>query len=592
MTHRHTPLDLTTTFTADLESLAPELPPVVTAPRFLLLLSGRGGVQVEELGPAATRIVGRAAPADLIVDDPSLSRRHARLHTQQTGVLVEDLGSKNGTSCDGEAIESVLVRPGMQARLGGVVLTVRRASELERRGFDDFERFLGRIDDELLRARTFGRPMSLLMLRALSVEPDDAWWLRVRAELRAIDTIAVYAPGVVLVLLPELTPAETRLVASELARKRADEPTLVCGVATLQEGAQTSHALLEAASRAARTANRAQQVVQTPSSDAADGEPLILNPAMRELYRLARRVASHAAPVLILGETGTGKELIARHIHEAGARRDEPFRAINCSAIPASLLESVLFGHERGAFTGANEARKGIFEEADGGTLFLDEIGELPLLAQAALLRVLETKQLTRVGGTRVIEVDVRCVSATHCDLEAMIANKTFRSDLFHRLNLLTLQVPPLRERRDEIEALAMLFLRASASGACAGPRSFSSDALKCLCAYAWPGNVRELRNVVERAALLCEGPDVSEDALPERMRVAVAATSTADDKRAGSGGRFATMVRSYETQLITEALAATAGNQTKAAELLGMPLRTLVYKLRSFGLRAGSRFE
>jgi DNA-binding NtrC family response regulator len=566
----------------------PELPPIVAAARFLVLLSGRGGVQVAELGPGAARIVGRGAPADLIVDDPSLSRRHARLRTEQSGVLVEDLGSKNGTRCAGESVESILVQPGMQVHLGSVVMVVRHARDLERRGFDDFERFLSRVDDELLRARTLGRPMSLLMLRALSVDPEDAWWLRMRAALRPIDTIAVYAPGMVLVLLPELAPAETRLVAQELARKRADEPTLVCGIATLQDGAQTSHALVQAASRAARTATRATQVMHALSSvgDAPDGEPLIVNPAMRELYRLARRVASHAAPVLILGETGTGKELIARHIHEAGARRDKPFRAINCGAMPASLIESVLFGHERGAFTGANETRKGIFEEADGGTLFLDEIGELPLVAQAALLRVLETKQLTRVGGTRVIHVDVRCVSATHCDLDAMIANKTFRSDLFHRLNLLTLHVPPLRERTDEIEPLALRFLRSADLGALSGAHTFSSEALSCLRAYAWPGNVRELRNVIERAALLCEGAELSDDVLPERMRASAPASQP--DPKLAQSGRFADLVRSYETQLIHEALSATGGNQTKAAEQLGMPLRTLVYKIRSYGLRSG----
>jgi DNA-binding NtrC family response regulator len=379
------------------------------------------------------------------------------------------------------------------------------------------------------------------------------------------------------------------VVAQELVRKRDDEPTLVCGVATLQDGAQTSHALIEAAARAARLATPATQVEHGKARDSSP-PPLIINAAMRELYRHARRFASHSAPVLILGETGTGKELVARQIHEAGARRDKPFRAINCGAIPASLLESVLFGHERGAFTGANETRKGIFEEAHGGTLFLDEVGELPLVAQAALLRVLETKQLTRVGGTRVIDVDVRVVSATHCDLEAMLANKTFRADLFHRLNLLTLQVPPLRERTDEIEALALRFLGSSDIRAFSSAHSLSDDALALLRAYAWPGNVRELRNVIERAALLCEGATLTADALPERMHAARTepVVSEPGDKPRAPGGRFAELVRSYETQLIVEALQAAGGNQTKAAEHLGMPLRTLVYKLRSYGLRQG----
>jgi two-component system, NtrC family, response regulator AtoC len=589
MTQQSDSLDLTTTLRTELQPLVPNTTPLPRSARFLVLLRARGGVQVAELGPSASRIVGRAAPADLIVDDASLSRRHARLRVEPSGVLVEDLGSKNGTSYAGAPVESVLVQPGMQVALGSVVMVVRHAAEVERRGFDDFDRFLNRIDDELLRARTLGRPISLLMLRALKVEPNDAWWLRIRAQLRPIDTIAVYAPGVLSILLPELALAETRFIAQTLVRKHADEPHLVCGIATLQQ-AQSSQALIEAASSACRAATLERPVVEpAPGASDATLEPLILNPAMREVYRVAGRVASHPAPVLILGETGSGKELVARHTHDAGVRRDRPFRAINCGAIPAALLESVLFGHERGAFTGANETRKGVFEEAHGGTLFLDEIGELPLVAQAALLRVIETKQLTRVGGTRAIDVDVRVVSATHCDLEAMLENKTFRADLFHRLNLVTLHVPPLRERPDEIEPLALCFLRSKEISAFTSAAAVSAKALAALRAYAWPGNVRELRNVIERAALLCDGPQLELDELPERVRASALADASLTERDAAGMGRFADLVRSYEMQLLREALSSAGGNQTKAAELLGMPLRTLVYKLRSYGLRPGA---
>jgi DNA-binding NtrC family response regulator len=593
MIHRNHPVEFTTTFTAELEPVTPSPAPVPRSARFLVLLRGRGGVQVAELGPSAARIVGRAAPADLIVDDASLSRQHARIRGQQTGVLVEDLGSKNGTSCAGVPVERVLVKPGMEVALGSVVMVVREAHDVERRGFDDFERFLSRIDDELLRARTFTRPMSLLMLRALTPEPSDAWRLRVRAELRPIDTIAVYAPGVLSILLPELGPAETRFIAQTLVRKHADEPSLVCGAASLQQGAQTSHALIEAASSASRAATLARPVVLADASASdAELEPLVVNPAMREIYRLARRVASHPAPLLILGETGTGKERVARHSHDAGVRRDKPFRAINCGAIPASLLESVLFGHERGAFTGASDTHKGVFEEAHGGTLFLDEIGELPLVAQAALLRVIETKQLTRVGGTRAIDVDTRIVSATHCDLDAMLANKTFRADLYHRLNLLTVRVPPLRERQDEIEPLALRFLRSKEIAPFSSALALSSEALASLHAYAWPGNVRELRNVIERAALLCDGTLLEVEDLPECVRaswVAQSSVTAPEPNEGAAGGRFADLVRNYETQLIREALSNANGNQTKAAELLAMPLRTFVYKIRSYGLRTGA---
>ena len=581
--------------------LAANIAPTRRRPRFTLMLHGRSGVLVAELGPGDTKIIGRASPADIVVEDASLSRRHARVCWHDDGVLVEDLGSKNGTAYAGAAVERVVARPGAKVCLGNVAMLVRHAQDIERRGFEDFDRFLGRIDDELVRARTLSRPLSLLMLRALPSDAQltDTWSLRVRAQLRPIDTIALYAPGTLLILLPELAAAETHFVARALVDSHArnhvnhvDAPPLVCGVATLQHAAHTSYALLEAASGAARAASAEAPVVlaDARTAELARGEPCVVDAAMRELYRVARRVASHAAPVLILGETGTGKELVARYTHASGTRRDKPFRAINCGAIPANLVESVLFGHERGAFTGANDMRKGVFEDADGGTLFLDEVGELPWAAQAALLRVLETKQLTRVGGTRHIDIDVRIVSATHCDLEAMVAGKSFRADLFHRLNLITLHVPPLRERPDEIDVLAQRFLRSPDIAAHTRASNLSSAALASLRAYAWPGNVRELRNVIERAALLCDGATLDCADLPERVRTSTRATPElqSEDPEAAPG-RFAALVRSYEVQLIRDALQTAGGNQTKAAELLGMPLRTLVYKIRSYRLRRGA---
>jgi two-component system, NtrC family, response regulator AtoC len=565
----------------DTPFVAEKHPAVPETPRFLLVIRARSGVLVSELSTGASLCLGRVAPADVIVEDSSVSRSHARLDWHRDGVLVTDLGSKNGTFLAGDQIEHGLVRPGMEVVFGSVVLEVRRPSDGARRGFEAFERFLSRSDEELVRARLLNRPLSLLMLRALS--GADGWWLNVRAALRPIDTVAVYAPDVLLILLPELSPAETLLVAQTLVKPVPRQPELVCGVATLQQGARTAQALIGAASSACWKARSEQRVVHSPVGEAGDSAgPLVVSEPMQEVYRLAKRVASHGAPLLILGETGVGKELVARCSHAAGARRDGPFRAINCGAIAATLLESVLFGHERGAFTGATETRKGVFEEAHGGTLFLDEVGELPLPAQAALLRVLETKQVVRVGGTRQYEVDVRVVSATHCDLEAMVAAKTFRADLYHRLNLLTVHVPPLRERADEIEPLALHFLRAPEVRKHTGADTISAPALARLRAYGWPGNVRELRNVIERAALLCDGAVIEADDLPQRMTAAQRSEPASEPRTGG----FASLVRSYEIQLIRAALQSAGGNQTKAAEQLGMPLRTLVYKLRSYGLR------
>lgn len=591
MTQRPTRLDLTTTLASEDPAWTAEVsPPAQERARYVLVLKARSGVVVAELGPGESLSVGRAAPAELIVDDGSVSRSHAQLAWQVEGVLVEDLGSKNGVSSGGERVERVLVRPGAEVVLGSVVMTVRRVSDGARRGFEDFDRFLARIDEELVRARLLARPLSLLMLRALegSAGEADGAWLRVRAQLRPIDTVAVYAPDVLLILLPELAPSETRILAQALVAEQEPGPNLVCGVATLQQGARTSHAMIDAASSACWAASREKPIVQGPARKASQEQTaLIVSASMHAIYRLARRVASNNAPVLILGETGVGKELVARATHTSGGRRDKPFRAINCGAIPPTLLESVIFGHERGAFTGATETSKGVFEDAHGGTLFLDEVGELSLLAQAALLRVMETKQLVRVGGTRTIDVDVRVVSATHCDLESMVQAKTFRADLYHRLNLLTVNVPPLRERLDEIEPLALHFLRSPDLSAHTCAQQISSPALELLCAYGWPGNVRELRNVIERAALLCEGSAIELDDLPERLRERGAPSmSPVSEPDPSVSGGFASLVRAYEMQLIRNALDSAGGNQTRAAEALGMPLRTLVYKLRGYGMR------
>ncbi len=584
------------TLTANVDGLLPAAHPR-DALRFALFFHGREGVQLVELRPGETRTVGRAAPADIVVEEPSLSRIHARLEAMANGVLVEDLGSKNGTRLGGTPIVGgVRVQAGGDVSLGNVTLFVRNACEVMQRGFEEFEPFVKRIEDELVRGRTFQRPVSLIMLRARGGDRNQATplWLRVREELRPVDTLSVYGRSAVLILLPELSLNEALRVAQALARRRPNELELFAGVASFPDGARSAHALIEAARRAARLAQQPERVAHADSSSSAElpaSDAVVVSERMQELFRVARRVASRAASVLVLGETGTGKEIIARTIHEAGARRDKPFRALNCGAIPGTLLESVLFGHEKGAFTGAGQACKGVFEQAHGGTLFLDEVGELSLAAQAALLRVLETKTVCRVGASREITVDVRVVAATHCDLEAMVGAGTFRADLFHRLNVLCLSVPPLRERVDEIPSLAEHFLQIAGQDADSSLLGITDDAMDALCRHTWPGNVRELRNVIERAVLLCSGDTLDVADLPERLRGrAVARVDTLPpDPDAGArdaDGGFADHVRAYEVKLITEALRKTRDNQKKAAELLRMPLRTLVHKIRVYGLR------
>jgi two-component system response regulator AtoC len=309
---------------------------------------------------------------------------------------------------------------------------------------------------------------------------------------------------------------------------------------------------------------------------AGDPDALYLSPRMCELRELIARAARTPLPVLLLGETGTGKELAARALHLESARSRSKLHVMNCAAIPAQLIESTLFGHERGAFTGADRARRGMFEEAHGGTLFLDEVGELSLGAQAALLRVLETQRFTRVGSTRELHVDVRLIAATHRDLSAMVARGEFRIDLLHRLSVIAIGLPPLRERRDELAELARNMLRQAGDA-----RALSPEALQRLHQYAWPGNLRELRNVLARASALGQGPRLEVHDLPDALRGAIVPGSYPSLSRAEPCGTLRAQLASAEQTELTRALTQTAGNQRRAAEMLGISLRTLERRLQ-----------
>ena len=317
---------------------------------------------------------------------------------------------------------------------------------------------------------------------------------------------------------------------------------------------------------------------RTPT-DRAFIDRVLVNPAMKELYRIAERAAGTTVPALILGETGTGKEHLAKTLHEVGPRRAGPFVVVNCGAIPASLTESTLFGHERGAFTGAVARSEGVFEQASGGVLFLDEVGEMPMSVQAALLRVLETSEIRRVGGNRDIPVNVRVVAATHCDIARMIADGTFREDLYYRLSTLVLDVPPLRERRDEIEPLVRLFLREARAEWGSGPDELSPETLRTLESHDWPGNIRQLRHVIQRAVLLGHTDRIQ---LPGRTAPSVPRSEAGAP---GSAEGLRDALDEYEGQLIAQALARAGGNRGAAAKLLRVPERTLFRKLKERGM-------
>ena len=338
-----------------------------------------------------------------------------------------------------------------------------------------------------------------------------------------------------------------------------------------------------------------------PPPGGQDVDLVVADERMAQLHRLLRAVAQGTISVVLLGETGVGKEVIAQSIHRYSPRASRPFVSINCAAIPEALLESELFGHERGAFTGAVREKTGLMETADGGTLLLDEVGEMPLPAQAKLLRAIETRQIVRVGGVRPRPVDVRFVSATNRDLQQLIDAHAFRRDLFFRLNGISVHVPPLRERLAELEGLTRRFLAEFGASLGRQPLSLSAEALAQLRTHAWPGNVRELRNVVERAVLLCDGPEIRPEHLslgtlgageapPASSEAAMGRESSPPAPPSADAGEYvhgglSEELQATERKRILEALERCAGNQTRAAEMLGISRRSLIHRLETYGV-------
>lgn len=308
------------------------------------------------------------------------------------------------------------------------------------------------------------------------------------------------------------------------------------------------------------------------------GNIISVSKGMNEVLRLVRQVAPLDTSVLILGESGTGKELIAHAIHNNSLRKDKPFIPVNCAALPKDLLESELFGHERGAFTGASTLRQGRFELADGGSLFLDEVGEMSLETQVKLLRVLEEKQFIRVGGSRMISVDVRIIAATNKELQEKVKSGNFRADLYYRLKVFTINIPPLRERKDDIPPLVNAFIKQFSKEMNKNVTQISREAVDLLTKYDWPGNIRELKNCIESAMVVCNSNFIQASDLPENARQAESARTSLN--------LYAGMtMEEAERELIKKTLEETGGNKVKSAELLKIGLRTLYRKLKTYSL-------
>ena len=321
-----------------------------------------------------------------------------------------------------------------------------------------------------------------------------------------------------------------------------------------------------------REALRAQNRFLQTEVEGHLAEIVTKNPGMQHLLQLARRAAASNTTILLLGESGTGKEVLARTIHQWSLRTGYPFTVVNCVAIPDQLLESELFGHEKGAFTGAHQLKRGKFEIADRGTVFLDEIGEVPASIQTKLLRVLQDHEFERVGGTRQVRADIRIIAATNSNLERAVKEGRFREDLYYRLNVVSLKLPPLRERKEDVPVLVEHFLRKYARELKKPLKRLTPDALENLLAYDWPGNVRELENVIERAMVLSTEDQIGLEDLPPQI-------ASGPRRESFRGKGFHGAVREFKRWMIQDALKQSQGNQTRAAELLGLQ-RTYLAKL------------
>jgi transcriptional regulator with GAF, ATPase, and Fis domain len=503
-------------------------------------------------------------------------------------VEIEDLESANGTLLRNRALKPgvrVALELGDAVNIGATVLMLRSGGHLPRpvrvlpHGY-----FLARLDEECASSARDRSPFALVRLDVEGDVSTSRCAGLLPSILRPSDIIGAYGPQQYELLLPRTTrEIAATLIADVGASLQSAGIAFRTGTAHHPIDGRSAAELLERACQGVRPGT----VQPGPASDI-----ILVDQAMRELHTLAKDVAKSSINVLIVGETGTGKEILAEAVHRASTRAQSSFLSLNCAALSESLVDAEMFGYEKGAFTGATQAKPGLLETAPGGTVFLDEIGELSLPLQAKLLRVIETRTLIRVGGVTKRTVDVRFVSATNRNLAHAIENGGFRSDLYFRLNGITLAIPPLRDRPVEIEPFGRRFASEMARDLGRSAPAISAEALILLRSYAWPGNIRELRNVIHRAVLLCRsGPVITPDHLPRELMEAtfaapppavpyghtpIAGLSTTQQELA---------LAPKEKQRIIDALDKTAGNQTAASKLLGMGRTAFVARLNQYGI-------
>ncbi|MBN1774487.1 MAG: sigma 54-interacting transcriptional regulator [Deltaproteobacteria bacterium] len=556
-------------------------------PAYLLVL-GAGEARTVPVPPDAVLVVGRDEQAVVALADEKASRRHAEIRSAAGEVTVIDLRSTNGTFVNGERVTRThVLEHGDEIRIGGTLLTLFRPSRAAGRTepLRDVGQVRERLAVELRRARLTGAAVGLVALAPGDRGADACARLSAAAGPAAI--VGPLDDATAAALLPTADRGAAAAVARRLAAAAGPEDRWSV-LARCRPEAGASGLLAELRARLARSPCDPADGPE-PWDRAAPAPPdtedvELHDPSMRKVYRLADQAARADSPVLILGETGVGKEEVARYVHRRSARRHGPLVAVNCAALPEPLVESMLFGHERGAFTGASERRTGYVEAAAGGTLFLDEIGELPPASQSKLLRFLDRRAIARVGSTTEVVVDVRIVAASKRDLAREVERGSFREDLYYRLAVVTVFVPPLRDRPMDVLPLARRFARQVAATMGRALAELPEELEQCLLEHAWPGNVRELRNAVESAVVLAGDDELAIRHLPAQLQ------RQAESPSPGVG--LPARVAAVERDAILAALRECGGNQTHAARKLGISRRTLIYRMRKYDIRSSRTTE